>query len=287
MNRSYFNWIILLAVICVLIVAIFMWSEQRKDLLAKHAPSHLSPMSPFKSYISAVGIVEPSSENIHIGSPVNRVVDQVQVAVGDKVKAGEVLFRLESSDLKADLEARCISYENAKANLLKLESLPRPEDVSASEAALKSVQVELEQAKGQYDRVAGLQNSGAMSLEEVNRRYFIYQQFLAKVQQVEAELAKTKAGAWLPDIEIAKLQVSYANAYAQQIEQEIKRTIIESPIDATVLQIKIQKGEYPPSDSSRTPPMIIGNTDIMHLRVNVNQFDASSFSPEAHAVAYL
>ena len=33
--------------------------------------------------------------------------------------------------------------------------------------------------------------------------------------------------------------------------------------------------------------MILGNTDKMHLRVNINQFDASFYDPKAPAVAYL
>lgn len=287
MNRKYINWVILLAVASLLLVAIFMWSEKQNERLPTIVSVARNPISPFKSYISAVGIVEASSDNIFIGSPVNRVVDRVEVAIGEKVKAGDVLFRLEARDLKADLETRCIAFENAKANLQKLESLPRTEDVASAEAVLKSFQVELEQAKGQYERVNGLQSSGAMSLEEVNRRYYLYQQAEAKVAQAQAELAKTKAGAWLPDLEIAKLQVLHAKAYVQQIEEDIRRTIIESPIDATILQIKIHEGEYPPSDSSRSPPMIIGNTDKMHLRVSINQFDASQFNPKAAAVAYL
>jgi hypothetical protein len=72
-----------------------------------------------------------------------------------------------------------------------------------------------------------------------------------------------------------------------RIETDIERTIITSPIDGTVLQIKIHEGEYPPSDSSRSPPMIIGNTDLLHLRVSINQFDASYFNPNSPAVAYL
>ncbi len=287
MNRKYFNWIILLAALCILGVALFMWSERTDSRSLIPVSASLSPSSPFKSYISAVGIVEASSENINVGSPVNRVVDKVLVAVGEKVKAGDVLFRLESRDLKADLETRCIDYENAKANLQKLESLPRQEDVVVAYAALKNVEVDLEQAKSQYDRVAGLQNSGAMSQEEVNRRKYLLQQAEAKVLQAQAELTKTKAGAWKPDLEIAKLQVLHAKAYVQQVEEDIKRTIIESPIDATVLQVKIHEGEYPPSDSSRTPPMIIGDIDTMHLRVNINQFDASYFHSDAPAVAYL
>lgn len=287
MNRSYFNWIILAAAASVALVAAFMWRE--REIPTVIIPTEITPgaVSPFQSYISATGIVEASSSNIFIGSPVNRVIDKVEVTVGEKVKKGQVLFRLEVRDLSAELAAHKILYENAQANLQKLEALPRAEDIAAAEAALKSVKVELEKSKSQYERVSGLQNSGAMSQEEVNRRKFAYDEAEAKLQQAQADYDKIKAGAWKPDLEIARLKVQQAKANMQRIEAEIDRTIIRSPIDATILQVKIHEGEYPPSDSSKSPPMIIGNTDKLHLRVNINQFDASYYTPKSSTVAFL
>lgn len=287
MNRKYFNWIIFLAAFSVLLVAIFMWNEKSNRVVTPPKQITMRPVSPFKSYISAVGIVEAKSDNIFIGSPVNRVIDKVEVHVGDKVKAGDVLFRLESDDLQADLETRSIAYESAVASLKKLEALPRIEDVTVSAAAVKSAQIEVEQSKGLYDKVIGLQDSGAMSREEINRRRYAFERAEAKLQQTEAEFDKIKAGAWQPDIEIARLEVKQAKANLQRAEANIQRTIIESPIDATVLQIKIHEGEFPPTDSLHTPSMIIGNINEMHLRVSINQFDASFYRPEAPAVAFL
>lgn len=287
MNRHYFNWVIFGAIASALLVTFSMWHEDSTQTSLPPKQVTPRPISPFSSYISAVGIVEASSENIYIGSPVNRVVDKVEVTVGQKVKKGEVLFRLECRDLEADLLTRCIAYENAVAKLQRLEALPRAEDVKAAEAALRNVEIELEQAKNQYERIEGLQNNGAMSHEEVNRRRFAYEQAEAKLQQAKADFEKVKSGTWPPDLEIAKLEVLQAKALVKRIERDIDRTVIRSPIDATVLQIKIHEGEFPSSDSSRTPPMIIGNLDVMHLRVNINQFDASFYLPSGPAVAFL
>lgn len=288
MNRGYFKWIIMLAILSLLIVAIFLWTKKDVQISDSSLPK-IGPQanSPFPLYISAVGIVEASSGNIFIGSPVNRVVEKVEVKVGQKVKEGDVLFRLESHDLEADLAARLIDYENAQANLKKLEALPRAEDVAVAAAQVKSATAGLDQAKSQYQRVEGLQNSGAMSQEEVARRKYAFEEAQAKLQQAEADLEKTKAGAWLPDLQIARLQVMQSKALAERVETDIARTIIRAPTAATILQIKIHDGEFPPSDSSRAPAMILGNTDPLHLRVSINQFDASYYNPEAKAVAFL
>lgn len=288
MNRGYFKWIVLLALLCVVIVALFLWTKKDAgDFDPSTSASVPQPYAPFPLYISAVGIVEASSGNIYIGSPVNRVVDKVVVKVGQKVKEGDILFRLESNDLEADLAVRLIDYENAQANLKKLEALPRAEDVSVAVAQLNSAKAGLDQAKSQYERVEGLQNSGAMSQEEIARRKYALEEAQAKAQQVQADLDKTQAGAWLPDLQIARLQVMQSKALMQRIEADIARTVIRAPTAATVLQIKIHDGEFPPSDSSRAPAMILGSTDPLYLRVNINQFDASYYNPKARVVAFL
>jgi HlyD family secretion protein len=287
MNRSYFKWLVLLALLCTLIVPLFMWNEERIRSAPPSKPLVPRPVSPYPFYISAVGVVEASTGNILIGSPVNRVVDKIEVKVGQKVKEGEVLFRLESHDLTADLASRCIDYENAKAQFKKLEALPRPEDIAAATAQLNAARVTFEQAKSQWSRVEGLDQSGAMSREEVSRRRYAYEEARARYQQVEADFNKIEAGTWAPDLEIAKLQVNQAKALVDRLKTDIDRTIIKAPTDATVLQIKIHEGEFPPADPIRTPAMIIGNTDKMHLRVSINQFDASYFNPNSPAVAYL
>jgi HlyD family secretion protein len=283
MHRKYFVVIVFIAVASALLAAIYIWKEA-------HAPPPIAkmlisqPISPFKSYISGVGIVEASSKNIFIGTPVNRVVDKVKVVVGEKVKKNQVLFCLESRDLEADLHTRSIAYENSIAKLQKLKALPRTEDVAASEAVLKGSEIELAQAKSLYEAVQGLKNNGALSKEEINRRRFNFELAEAKFQQSQADFNKTKAGAWLPDLEIARLEVLQAKAYVQRVETDIQRTIIRAPIAGTVLQVKISEGEFPPSAG---PPMILGNIDALHLRVSINQFDASYFHPEAPAVAFL
>jgi multidrug resistance efflux pump len=282
MDRRYFTIILGIAVLCFFFIIFSLLRPDNQP--PTQELSFVHPQSPFKSYISGLGIVESSSENILIGTPVNRIIDKVLVKVGTKVKSGEVLFRLEDRDMEADLFSKEVEYESSLARLMKLRSLPRPEDIAPAEASLKIADVELSQAKNQYEMVQGLQDLGAVSQEEQNRRRYNFQEAEAKKQLANADLEKIKAGTWKPDLEIARLEVMSAKASVERVKSDIQRTIIRSPIDGTVLQVKIHEGEYPPQD---TPVMILGNIDQLNLKVGINQYDASFFEPTARAVAFL
>jgi len=258
--------------------------------MAKPPPSGIPapyPPPPFKSSLSGTGMVEASSQNILIGSPLNRIIKKVLVKSGEKVKKGEILLTLEDQDLLADLAARQVEYEIAKAKLQKMESLPRQEDLIAAEAALKSAEVDLKQSQNQYQMVQGLEYSRALSQQEIDRRRFSDEQAQARWHEAQAHLNKVKGGAWKPDLKIASLEILQAKAGMERIEADIQRTLIRSPIDGTILQINVHEGESPTTIGGSNPLMVIGNIDHMSLKVSINQFDAPRFRSDAPAVAYV
>lgn len=283
MNRNYFFILVGLAAASLLLIFFSMGYEKSEPPAKESLIPH--PISPYKSFISGVGVVEASTENINISSLVNRIIEKILVKVGSKVKKGDVLIQLENRDLKANLAIQEAAYKNALARQQKLEAMPRPEDLASAEAVVRIAQAEWDQAKQQQEMVLSLPDPRAISQEEKNKRFSGYQQADARKQQAQAELDKIKAGAWKPDLEIAKLETLQAEANVESIKTEIQRTAILSPIDGRVLQIKVHEGESP--DVMRTPLMIIGNTDDMHLRVSINQFDVPFFRSDAPAVAFL
>src|ERR1051326_7603334 len=73
---------------------------------AATVPPSPPPESSFAHTVAAVGLVEASTENIAIGTPLADVVGEVLVTVGQTVKAGDPLFRLDDRQRRADLSAR-------------------------------------------------------------------------------------------------------------------------------------------------------------------------------------
>src|SRR5215510_1011244 len=70
------------------------------------SPSSPPPETGYAHTVAAVGLVETSTENIAIGTPLADVVTEVPAMVGQSVKTGDPLFKLDDRHLRAELAAR-------------------------------------------------------------------------------------------------------------------------------------------------------------------------------------
>src|SRR5437870_1113859 len=85
----------------------------------RHVPPALPVTQPaqpqFQSYVAGAGIVEASTENIAVGTLVPGVVTEIFVKIGDQLKAGAPLFRIDDRDLRAELAVRQAALASAQA----------------------------------------------------------------------------------------------------------------------------------------------------------------------------
>ena len=75
--------------------------------------------APFASYVAGAGMVETSTENIAIGTPVSGIVSAIYVKWGDRVKAGDPLFKIDDRDLQGQLLVAVAKIKEAEASLAK------------------------------------------------------------------------------------------------------------------------------------------------------------------------
>src|SRR6185295_6248740 len=79
---------------------------QAKERLPKVPPPVEPASNPFRNTVAGAGMVEPETENISIGPSLPGIVVKVMVKVGQHVKAGDPLFRIDDRDRKAELKVR-------------------------------------------------------------------------------------------------------------------------------------------------------------------------------------
>lgn len=243
--------------------------------------------SPFAAYIAGAGIIEPSSENIAIGTPVGQVVTEVCVKVGDRVKRGSVLFRLRDDVARADLEFRKAAAAAARAKLERLRNLPRPEDIPPAQAKVVEAEASLADVMNQLKLYESVSDRRAVSVDELDRRRYAVKVGQARLAEAKAQLALIHAGSWKPDLAIAEADLASAEAAVRQAEVDVDQRSIRSPIDGEVLQVKIRVGEYAQPGPLATPLMLLGNVDRLHVRVDVDENDAWRVRKNAPAMAFV
>jgi multidrug efflux pump subunit AcrA (membrane-fusion protein) len=109
----------------------------------------------------------------------------------------------------------------------------------------------------------------------------------AKLAQARAQLALIKAGAWKPDIDIAKAQVAAAEDQLKQTETDIERLTVRALVSGQILQVNIRLGEFAQAGGLATPLMLLGNVEPLHVRVDIDENDAWRVRPDAPAVAFM
>ncbi len=212
-------------------------------------PPSPPPASRFNDTIAAVGLVEPSSENVRIGTPLSAIVEQVFVQAGDEVAAGAPLFQLETRHLRAALADADSAIAVARSG------------VSVAAAIHDDVSQQLALALAVTDK-------RAISEDELERRRHAAATARARVEQARAE-------------------VDAAAAERQRVQVEIDRSVVRAPIGGTVLKVNVREGEFAAAAPLAEPLVVLGEMKPLFVRVDVDEHVAAQVRKTASAVGAL
>ncbi|MFM7563068.1 MAG: biotin/lipoyl-binding protein, partial [Planctomycetota bacterium] len=163
------------------------------------------PRSPFGETIAASGIIEPRSENISVGSPFSGVILEVFVSadkVGSPVEQGAPLFRIDDRHLKAQLAVEQALLATPRAQLQRLDALPRPEEVKPAEYRVVAAKARLQSSTDAFERAVKLRQNAALPEAEIVTAIQDKEFAVAELARAESELDLLKAGVWAPDRQI-------------------------------------------------------------------------------------
>jgi HlyD family secretion protein len=188
--------------------------------------------------VTATGKVEPRKE-VSVGVEVSGTVEEVYANFNDTVAAGQLLARLDTARLTAQLEESRASLALARANQLD------------QETSLKHSEREFARLLRVYETGDG----GLLSERELD----------------EARTARDRAVA---GVDIAKAQVRQASAQLAVKQTELDKARIISPIDGVVLSRRVDPGQTVAA-SFQTPELFVIAEDLaeMQLSVEIDQAD--------------
>jgi len=162
-------------------------------------------------------------------------VREIRVNVGDPVKAGDILFVIDNRE--------------AQARLIE------------AEAQLTSAKAEEANRQSQYNIVASIKDTRAVSKDEKSQRYHA--------------------------LGVAKAAVEAAEAAMESARVNLELHSVVAPVDGVVMTRNLRVGEFAPAGTVAEPLMRLGNFNPMHIRVDIDENDAWRFKEGARAIAFV
>jgi HlyD family secretion protein len=263
------------------------WTLGSRPVRRPTLPPSQPPGAVTAQSVAAVGLAEPESENVAISCAVSGLVTGVYVKAGDRVQAGQKLFSLDDRDLRADLRVKQAALEAVRVRLAKLEEQPRAEDIPPAEARVREARANLADAEVQMRLIESVRDKRAVREEDVQRRRLAHKAAQARLAEAEAQLALLKAGAWAPDVAVAKSEVDQAQAHVKLVETNIDRLTTRAPMAGVILQNKVRPGQYAQCGPLSEPLMVLGAGKHIHIRADVDENEAWRVRPNTQAVAYV
>jgi len=185
-----------------------------------------------------------AAHKIELASKVVCKVSSINVEKGDKVKAGQVLVRLEDDEYRARMLESQGQLETLKARLAQAEHGSRPEEVAKAKADVEQAIADRENARVTLDRARGLVQDKVMAKQTLDDAQARYEGAAAKVASLERALDLVRLGPRQEEIDALRAQVSQAQGTLNYAQVQLDNTVIRAPIDGTILERNVEKGEF-------------------------------------------
>jgi len=266
------RWLIALAVFATLSVT-FIYARSRKNEQAARAAS--APAEAPR-LVSGPGRVEPTSEEIKLGSELSGKLKSVNVEEGDTVHRGEVLAELQNEDYLAQVRSAEADVKAKEAALRKVVNGARHQERQEALSTVRAQQAVMENARAQADRYDKLFAAGVVSREEAERYTREYQVAKANYQEATEHHSLIDDKAREEDQSLAEATLQLARAQLQEASARYEKTFIRSPIDGLVLRKHHRQGESVSNSSTVPDPIItVGDNRVLRVRVEVDETEVS------------
>lgn len=217
--------------------------------------------------LAIAGIIAPL-QNVAISSSLSEPTEGVYVNEGDRVRRGQLLALLDTTDLRANLAAQqsVVASDEARVRqsqyTAQLSYAQNPDQITQARAALRSAQSTLAQGRLDLARYRSLVTSGYISSQQYAQQVTTTQTQEASVRSAEAALSSAISNARVngdpghglqaANVASSVADVGSARAQIDQIRAQIARARIVSPVDGVIVNRNINVGEYPGSRTSFT-----------------------------------
>ncbi|HWY71530.1 MAG TPA: efflux RND transporter periplasmic adaptor subunit [Terriglobales bacterium] len=280
--------IVLLGIVAL---AVRLFSSSIPEVQTVRANPVTSSSNTGDTVLQAAGYIV-AHHTISVNSKVTGRIAWIGVEKGDKVKAGQVLVRLEDQEFRAQADQARGAVSMAKARLQQLENGSRPEEIDQAGANLDEARANLANARATLERTKPLVEQGVFSRQQLDDAQAKYDSAQQRVQSLEKSYRLSKIGPRQEEISNARGALEQAQgqlAYAQSL---LDATQIRAPVSGTILERTAEKGELVTAqfasgaDTGGPRGSVVTLADLTDLQVelDISQNDFAKLSPTQKAV---
>jgi HlyD family secretion protein len=186
----------------------------------------------FRSTVNASGEIV-ASRYADIGSNVMGKIVNLPVAEGERVRAGQLLARIDPVQAQSEL-----SSASEQVRAMQAEERASAQQVRAADAELAAAEARSREASLQLARKQALQERGLLPAAEFETARTVAQAAAAEVASARTAVDRARQSA-----EAAARRVAQYRAQQTRASDIFLKTSIESPIDGVVSRLRVREGE--------------------------------------------
>jgi HlyD family secretion protein len=248
--------------------------------------------------ISASGDVAPF-RSVNLSPKNSGIVDELLVEQGDKVEQGQVIARMDSRDLEAQLRQNQGAVAEAEAQLVDIGQATDREQIAQSEANLAAIEAQIADAQSRLnlarlnrDRNQNLVDQGAIAQSELDRTNSDVRSAEANLEQVQFRVEEARQRLIdlnqppdPEDIAQAEARLESARGRLQATATQIEDTLIRAPFAGIITQKFATEGAFvtpttSASDaSSATSSAIVALAEGLEVVAEVPEADIAQIKP--------
>lgn len=199
------------------------------------------------------------------GRVLERPVDE-----GELVKAGQVVARLDSTDLAHEVAIRRAEAATARAALQELEAGSRKEEIAQAEAALAAAEAEAVRLADDFRRQEELYRREVIPKQRFDQARAARDTSQAQARQAREALILVRKGPRQERIDQGRARLNEAEAALALASERLGYATLTAPVAGMVMSKNIEPGEQV---AVGTPVITIGELDSVWVRAYIPETD--------------
>jgi HlyD family secretion protein len=207
-------------------------------------------------------------------------VREVLVKEGDRVKAGDVLVRLDLGETGLTVARDKSAVASAQARVRDLEAGTRRSDLAAAEAEVNDRKAALELAKKELQRQQFMLERKVGTQRDVDRAATEVERQTAAVSGASNRLASLREGARRNQVQQARDEVARAETVLEQSQTTVNEGELRAPADTIVVHRFVEPGQLV---TPGQPTLTLAFLDRLYVRTFVPEMVRGRVRPGVDA----